>query len=112
MNNEKMSDFEINKLVAENRSLIVNDDQDEHLKENPSSVIVNCITESWEFDPCNNLDDAWPIIESIWPRLCEIAGYDFGLGFGLSTTTTWEAASHKSGGRKLRAAMIIYLITE
>lgn len=62
MDYSKLSDFEINKLVAGSQSLIVNANQCASLKVKSSSILVNDIVSSFEFNPCKNPSDAWPII--------------------------------------------------
>lgn len=107
MNYENISDFEINKAVAELQSLIINEQQGASLKASSSSVLVNCITESWEFNPCNNPSDAWPII----------------VENKISVTSTseeerpwcayrWEDDCEAWGVNPLRQCMIVYLMMQ
>ena len=107
MDYSKLSDFEINNLVASAQSLLINDNQCASLKVKSSSVLVNDIVSSFEFNPCNNPSDAWPII------LDNKIGiqYDY-------RRARWSALSHKviNGGfsslNPLRAAMIVYLMIQ
>ena len=62
MNYKSMSDFEINKLAAGLVSLIINEEQMCEAKKIKSSVMVNDIVNSFEFNPCENPSDAWPIM--------------------------------------------------
>ena len=107
-NYEEMSDFEINKAVALIAGVTFNDD-------GVPVRFVECDTGSYadfneiEFDPCNNPDDAEPII--IENRIGTIPAPDNGL---------WKAAHRKVGSddtpyhftqdkNPLRAAMIVFL---
>lgn len=107
-NYEEMSDFEINKSVALIIGVPFNDDGE-------TVRFVKCDTGSYadfneiEFDPCNNPEDAEPII--IENRIGTIPAPDDGL---------WKAAHRKVGNddapyhftqdkNPLRAAMIVFL---
>lgn len=107
-NYEEMSDFEINKAVALIAGVTFNDD-------GVPVRFVECDTGSYadfneiEFDPCNNPEDAYPII--IENRIGTIPAPDNGL---------WKAAHRKIGNddtpyhftqdkNPLRAAMIVFL---
>lgn len=107
-NYEDMSDFEINKAVALIAGVTFNDD-------GAPVRFVECDTGAYadfneiEFDPCNNPDDAGPII--IENRIGTIPAPDNGL---------WKAAHRKVGNddtpyhftqdkNPLRAAMIVFL---
>lgn len=107
-NYEDMSDFEINKAVALIAGVTFNDD-------GVPVRFVECDTGSYadfneiEFDPCNNPEDAEPII--IENRIGTIPAPDNGL---------WKAAHRKVGSddtpyhftqdkNPLRAAMIVFL---
>lgn len=90
------SDFEINRAVAKVRNLnwsvsAVDDDN--------VVVLYGCEL----FDPCNNPNDAWPIILK-----CKISTFPTGLNSDL-----WQAEHYfcKTVRDKnpLRAAMIVYL---
>lgn len=107
-NYEEMSDFEINKAVALIAGVTFNDD-------GAPVRFVECDTGAYadfneiEFDPCNNPEDAGPII--IENRIGTIPAPDNGL---------WKAAHRKVGNddtpyhftqdkNPLRAAMIVFL---
>ncbi|MCF0129364.1 MAG: DUF2591 domain-containing protein [Pseudobutyrivibrio sp.] len=107
-NYEEMSDFEINKAVAIIVDVAFNDD-------GVPVRFVECDTGAYgdfneiEFDPCNNPEDAEPII--IENRIGTIPAPDNGL---------WKAAHRKVGNNDtpyhftqdknpLRAAMIVFL---
>ena len=62
MNYEEKSDFEINLSVAEYMPPIISEVQSASLKAKSSSVLMHDIITEWEFNPCNNPSDAWPII--------------------------------------------------
>ena len=99
----KMSDFEINKAVAELLGLEMSSSHDgayvgvvrRSIGSRPNYIHVNY---------CNNPSDAWPIMEE-----CKI-----GLAF---VNGEWRASSVKAGYHEysdknaLRAAMIVYLIS-
>lgn len=107
-NYEDMSDFEINKAVALIAGVTFNDD-------GAPVRFVECDTGAYadfneiEFDPCNNPEDAGPII--IENRIGTIPAPGNGL---------WKAAHRKVGNddtpyhftqdkNPLRAAMIVFL---
>ncbi|EBS5669728.1 DUF2591 domain-containing protein [Salmonella enterica subsp. enterica serovar Stanley] len=107
-NYEEMSDFEINKAVALIVGATFNDDGE-------PVRFVECDAGAYadfneiEFDPCNNPEDAEPII--IENRIGTIPAPDNGL---------WKAAHRKIGNddtpyhftqdkSPLRAAMIVFL---
>jgi hypothetical protein len=116
VNYDSMSDFEINKLVAEGRPFtqVVGDGSYPSASEDAVHVITKTFKYGNEtegaFDPCNNPADAWPIINEIWSTLMSITFYDYKIGLGVSQTTIWDARAHMHGGGKLRAAMIVYLM--
>lgn len=92
MNYEEMSDFEINKAVSSKFRKVWT----------WKGKVYLSMTSTKPFDPCNNPNDAWPIIEMIWERLMQVDAY-------YQAHTKWEAycIEHKVG--KLRAAMIAFL---
>lgn len=110
MDYSKRSDFEINKMVAELQSLIINEQQGASLKASSSSVLVNCITESWEFNPCNNPSDAWPIIVDneisvgVWNR------DEYNPFKWCAEDKYGRCRSEWTEENPLRAAMIVYLM--
>ena len=101
MDYSKLSDFEINKLVAEKLNLRM-------IHERAGTV---CYTSqggtSCFFDPCNNPADAWPIIANNEISLV----YD-----GISwTSSSWRDDSRYDDWKKypehaLRIAMILFLM--
>tara|TARA_S200002703_G_scaffold101771_1_gene88200 strand:+ start:1736 stop:2089 length:354 start_codon:yes stop_codon:yes gene_type:complete len=108
MNYENKSDLEINKLVAQAKGLIINDDQGASLKAKSSSVLVNCITEQFEFNPCNNPSDAWPIIAENKINLFLEESFCTAAKLGESESED-ICVQHKN---PLRAAMIVYLMMQ
>ncbi|MEI7219101.1 phage protein NinX family protein [Pectobacterium carotovorum] len=97
-----LSDFEINKRVAQLHggfalTLVVHD-------EPPSGKALD----PGRFDPCNNISDAWPIIEG--NLMCiSPSGVDKN-GFRL-----WAAFCGLKGAKStkpLRAAMMAFLMTQ
>lgn len=120
MNYEEMSDFEINLRVAKKRSLLVNEKQAASLKIKSSSVLVNDIVQTFEFNPCNNPSDAWSIImdntisvikNGHW-WFCGIANLKEGM-WEFDNTTTRDCVDFETYGENpLRAAMICFLKME
>ena len=110
MNYEEMSDFEINKQVAINRGGYQGhvEHMQHGVKESDRASHGLLFTER---DYCNNPSDAWPIIESIWVELSSVVHFDDGLGFGVRNVTMWSAQVKRMSCGKLRAAMIVFLIT-
>ena len=118
-----MSDFEINKLVAEMLALIVLsvkpyclEDKDSdgnsvfqiHGSGNTVQVLIS--DEGWiksylYMDYCNNPSDAWPIILEIWDFLFQVVDGTYGLGL-----TRWKSIINQYDCDELRAAMIVYLM--
>ena len=111
-----MSDFEINKAVAEIRYREAEDipSQDVAWVDNDTEcqVIIEVGRRGFTFDPCNNPSDAWPIIEQVWSTLMSITSYDYNVGVGESKTTIWDARAHAHNDGKLRAACIVYLMMQ
>lgn len=60
-----------------------------------------------DFNPCNNANDAWPLIRSIFNKLNAVVDYD--LGSGTVKTTKWGAVKHAYKCNELKAAMLILL---
>ena len=117
----KMSDFEINKLVAlasgKNIKFISVDADD-----NEIGVIVGekCTRQRLPFDPCNSPADAWPIIVA---NLIEVSpDYDFTdeSEQELHATGLWTAnhvevdgkSYYQSHQNPLRASMIVFLMMQ
>ena len=122
MDYSKMTDFEINKRVAEACGLLIQEIDDssslgmttEFHEKYPSVVWVAHFDYStgrqcepwWQFDPCNNPSDAWPII------------IDNSIQFNYDTCQVHcdsyfaPSVGKVSLPRKqaLRAAMIVYLM--
>jgi|GEM_PF-3424932 len=118
MNYEQMSDFEINKRVAELRpyTWIVGDGSCPAVSDSAVSIEYKTFKYgnliSHGVDYCNHPEDAWSIIEEIWPTLMQVCLYDFNVGLGASECSRWEGMTHIHGGNKLRAAMICYLMMQ
>ena len=106
MDYSKLSDFEINKLVASAQSLLINANQCASLKAKSSSVLVNYAVSSFEFNPCNNPSDAWPIIFD--NNIC--------ITFRKNKTSLISAyndcPNECVAGKELREAMIVYLMMQ
>ncbi len=105
----EMTDFEINLAVAKRFPLIVNENQSASLKAKSSSVLVNDIVNSYEFNPCNNPADAWSIIN------CLISKGSLCFGEGYCTLIPNPLSYPSQGFRDnnpLRAAMIVFLMTQ
>jgi len=109
----EMSDFEINKLVAEKLDeafllpyIVTFNDSNEvvYLCEKDG---ISSIYPIAHFDPCNNPSDAWPIILENRINIKH-----------LSSSDTWVAEESKDicvysiNENPLRAAMIVYLMLE
>lgn len=105
MDYSKLSDFEINKRVAEVHGYKV---QPQFYNENKVTCAViedgairaDSIRHA---DYCNNPSDAWPVIESIWDELMR----EECRGCG-ETVWLWAIDEFKCG--KFRAAMIVFLM--
>ncbi|UAW58757.1 hypothetical protein ASO78B_053 [Escherichia phage vB_EcoS_ASO78B] len=115
-NYEEMSDFEINKAVALIIGVSFNDDGE-------PVRFVECDTGSYadfneiEFDPCNNPEDAWPIIVdskiSLHHSICKWDAdslvYDKKYKNGFFIFSSCSAIGDISSRGALRAAMIVFL---
>ena len=105
---QSKSDFEINMAVARLEHLIINDVQSASMKAKSSGVLVNCITEGFEFNPCNDPSDAWPII--VENKICITHGWCPGWAasnkIGFSCADGFVEIEDKN---PLRAVMIVYL---
>lgn len=108
-NYEEMSDFEINKAVALIVGATFNDDGE-------PVRFVECDTGAYadfneiEFDPCNNPDDAWPIIVNNEIDVIQNNGQDCPLATN-SALMMFRGddvfiCQHEN---PLRAAMIVFL---
>lgn len=106
MNYEKLSDFEINKLIAvklvPNGCIVINESP-----RSDSEVVVTtengegCTKNSY-VDYCNNPSDAWPIIKSNHINI-GWAGDEEWFARTVHTAKVFDA-------NPLRAAMIVYLM--
>ena len=100
-NYEDMSDFEINKAVALIVGVTFNDDGE-------PVRFVECDTGACadfneiEFDPCNNPEDAWPIITNNFISVIPSTNRDIWFADGQGGETTFDT-------NPLRAAMIVFL---
>lgn len=118
MNYENMSDFEINKAVAELQpyTTVIGDGKYPSISEDAVHVEQRTFKygniNELGVDYCNNPSDAWPIVEQVWEKLMSVTNYDYGVGVGESKTTIWNARMHMYGDGNLRAAMIIYLMMQ
>mgnify|MGYP001205773655 CR=1 FL=1 len=123
MDYSKLSDFEINKRVAEACGFLVQEMDDrsslgmtpEFHEEYPAVVWVadiDCSTGQqcepwWQFDPCNDPSDAWPIIVENKIGL-QFIGVEATCGGDISRSEV-AVSSDKN---PLRAAMIVYLMMQ
>lgn len=120
MNYSKLSDFEINGMVAS-----LTQSTGDHTQTSNETFIheyadigeINGLCIGWKkFDPCNNPADAWPIIVANGISLNHYTGtweasyeYDAPIGaFGTDEAVT-SAIEHKN---PLRAAMIAFLLMQ
>lgn len=113
MNFSELSDFEINKAVAE---LHLNATKTFKGNELDESVTVLGEKVYSNFNPCNNPSHAWPII--LQHGICITSPTKGGKNF------VWSASWNEGGGRwssgdikyadknPLRAAMIVYLMMQ
>ena len=100
MNYSDLNDFEINKLVAESRGMVVDGG---YLSISAASAGFTGNGDLRPFDPCNNPSDAWPII--VENRISVLPWYK----------PLWHSYSPDTKIRHpdknpLRAAMIVYLM--
>lgn len=130
MNYEQMSDFEINKLVAEAYGLLIQEIDDnkslgmttDFHEKFPAVVWVadlDCSTGQqcepwWQFDPCNNPADAWPIISSnaidIEFAVDSLGGIGQAHAYIEGNTDLFYEFNDNS--KALRAAIIVYLMIQ
>ena len=123
MDYSQLSDFEINKRVSVAAGLNVNMffDVDEAYARGPvwTAPSGNCYagiksSKGNPFDPCNDPEDAWPIIkennitlilqDGISP--CAISGVNTGICFEI------EFERRSQGENPLRQAMIVFLMMQ
>lgn len=106
----ELSDFEINKRVAElwqmekggevKQCLHYNDDAEKYYPDKTKvTVYTNLGEKGGSYDYCNNPEDAWPIILG--------NGISINMVFSYCYKDEFEANFTK---RPLRAAMIVYLM--
>lgn len=129
MNFSKLSDFEINKRVAEAYGLLIQEIDDtsslgmttEFHEKYPSVVWVadlDCSTGQqsepwWQFDPCNNPSDAWPIIlenEINIEKNSKNTEYWRSVTWEQINGCEFKTINQHTDKNPLRAAMIVYLM--
>lgn len=104
-NFEQLSEFEINKRVAEiarlnirhiyaNHTMLV-----ESIEKNDAGIGI-----SKYFDPCNDPSDTWPIIEHCWDELNRF------VPNGITMVSSWRYLMGKHNCTKLVAACICFLM--
>lgn len=117
MDYSQLSDFEINKLVAnatgtqvEETYQFVNGGEDiaDHMS---GIVLMRKITSNrkhWKlYDPCNNPADAWPIIDKYRISIINLGEDEWGAR-GVADCKSKRAIHENS----LRAAMIVFLMMQ
>lgn len=112
MNYSGLSDFEINKLVAEALGESVTDNQSASLKVKSSSVLISSICGvSCELNYCNNPSDAWPvIIENKISLTYEMNEWVASTGFSVDINGIAHCRRWEMNKNPLRAAMIAFLM--
>lgn len=107
MNYEEMSDFEINKCVAEAAGMELSSDH--------SGACVGVVRRSIGSRPnyghvnyCNNPSDAWPIIVSMISGWCVVQMLQAGVIVTLQGGGRIQAMDKNT----LRAAMIVFLMMQ
>ena len=110
MNYEAMSDFEINKAVAELIHSKARIETYWHKDTMRDQVRIEWSMGSFtsDFDPCNNPADAWPIIEA---NNISVQNWDDYSRAWVSDNCDIEFHDEESC-RGLRAAMIVYLMMQ
>ncbi len=98
-NYNEMTDFDINKRVADLSGMKIAKVQDDLRK----SVIVWKNDSTYEFDPCNKPSDAWPIILENNISLIAPEGYQAEWDAIVTEYTCFDK-------NPLRAAMIVFLM--
>jgi hypothetical protein len=105
MDYSKLSDFEINELVAK----VAGVSHETYPDFSPEPYVWNEDAKA-EFDPCNNPADAWPIIAD--KKIClafdVFAEPQDGGGWVASPAYGWESERVRHDN-PLRAAMILFL---
>lgn len=107
---DKLSDFEINKLVAKYQTHDIQLTHPFDLSE--SSYVSIFISDKWiKYDPCNNPTDSWLII--IKNRISILFDYDL---YTAAVDVTMDQYGYFQSGfeykhkKPLRAAMIVFLM--
>ena len=105
---DKLSDFEINTLVAKSLCYLVSDET----QDNDESVYCGHDGYAWSLrDFCNDPSESQPIIESIWDKLTSC--FCFNWPDDADYWTEWDQAMDTHNTRnKLRAAMIVFLMMQ
>jgi len=119
---ESMSDFEINKAVAESKDLEIAKKQYLDFSDRDENLVL--LAGGSCFDPCNDPQDAWPIIVDEEISISPIQKTDEEIGMAYSTGA-WSASCQIvydgeiclssenymfEAENPLRAAMIVYLM--
>ena len=97
------TEFDINKRCADFIPVAIDKNQDAAVKSKSSSVLVN----NFEYNPCNNPLDTWPVIDKCWGRLLEMVN-DCGLidYADFCVCNKWQYIINKHNCTKLVAACI------
>lgn len=104
MDYSQLSDFEINKLVAQEKQYPLKSTQ--HFGDAGLSIVILEHGYPSHFDPCHNPADAWPIIEKQLIRIVPVV---------IGEKTQWVCSRdiHASASENpLRAAMIVFLMMQ
>ena len=102
INGKQWTEFDINKRCAEFIPVAINENQDASLKAKSHSVLINDIINTYEYNPCQNPSDTWPIIEKCWDELMEIIAND-------GAWVNWDYLKYKHNCTKLAAACICFI---
>ncbi|TYD05517.1 DUF2591 family protein [Enterobacter sp. Z1] len=104
MDYSQLSDFEINKLVAQAKRYPIKSTQ--HFGDAGLSIVMCEYGYPAHFDPCRNPGDAWPIIEKQLIRIVPVV---------IGEKTQWVCSRdiHASASENpLRAAMIVFIMMQ
>ncbi|EGT4286554.1 protein ninX [Cronobacter sakazakii] len=117
MDYSKLSDFEINKLVAEATGTKVEETYQfvnggEDISDHMSGIVlmrkITSNRKHWKlYDPCNNPSDAWPIIVKNRISIINLDENEWGAR-GVADRNSKRAIHENS----LRAAMIVFLMMQ
>ncbi|ELL7784638.1 DUF2591 domain-containing protein [Cronobacter sakazakii] len=117
MDYSKLSDFEINKLVAEATGTKVEETYQfvnggEDISDHMSGIVlmrkITSNRKHWKlYDPCNNPADAWPIIVKNRISIINLDEDEWGA-CGVADRNSKRTIHEKS----LRAAMIVFLMMQ